>query len=145
MTQMTEHEMVASVQEAAQKLGYKVEMEPSASRWNIPLRGYLIPATFGRNDRPDLLIRHGDLSAVVEVKNTGVLFGGVEQVLQYAEAFKARGVLCMPDNAYSDVPDGVSMYANGQEISLCPISEIEKVLTKLLGQPGDQVVEKVGF
>ncbi len=144
MTQMTEHEMATSVLEVAKKLGFEVEMKPSVKPWVIPRRGYLIPASFGRTLRPDLLVRHGDHTAVVEIKDTGVLFGGVEQVLQYAEAFKASGVLCIPDDAYADVPAGVSGYADGKNIFLCPISKIEGTLTDLLGHPRDHRMQAVG-
>lgn len=144
MTQMTEREMATAVLEAAKRLGFEVETEPSAKPWNIPRRGYLIPTSFGRALRPDLLVRHGDRSAVVEIKGTGVLFGGVEQVLQYAEAFKASGVLCIPDDAYADVPAGVSGYADGKNIFLCPISKIEDMLTGLLCHPDDHAMQTVG-
>ena len=102
MNQMTEREMTTSVSQVAQNLGYKVEMEPSTRHWRNLRRSYLSPINFGRVLRPDLLVSYGDQSVVVEIKNTGVLFGGVEQVLLYAKVFNAAGVLCMPDDAYSD-------------------------------------------
>ncbi len=138
MNQMTEREMTTSVSQVAQNLGYKVEMEPSTRHWRNLRRSYLSPINFGRVLRPDLLVSYGDQSVVVEIKNTGVLFGGVEQVLLYAKVFNAAGVLCMPDDAYSDVPASVSGYADGENVLICPISKIGNVLTNLLGPPDNR-------
>lgn len=135
MNRMSESEMTRSVSEVAQNLGFEVQIEPSAGRWRRPSRDYLVPVSFGRRLHPDLLVKHGKRSAVVEVKNRGVLFGGVEQVVLYADVFKATGVLCLPDDAYSDIPASVSGYAEDENVHLCPISKIGDVLTGILGQP----------
>ena len=135
MSRMTESEMTTSVRGVAQDLGYEVDQEPSAGWWRSSRRGHLTPVNFGRVSRPDLLVKHGDRSAVVEIKNRGVLFGGVEQVIQYAEIFKAAGVLCMPDDAYSDIPASVAGYADDEHVFLCPFSKIGDVLTDILGPP----------
>ena len=138
MERMSEREMAASVCSVAQNLGFEVQIEPSARWWRIPSRNYLVPISFGGAARPDLVVRHKDRSAVVELKNRGVLFGGVEQVIQYAEAFKAAGVLCMLDNVIQEVPAGVARYADEENVLICPISEIGEVLWGLLGQPDTQ-------
>ena len=138
MERMTESEMAASVCSVAQNLGYEVQIEPATRRWRIQSRNYLVPISFGGAARPDLVVKHKDRSAVVELKNRGVLFGGVEQVIQHAEAFKAAGVLCMLDNVIQDVPASVAEYANEENVVICPISEIGEVLRRLLGQPDTQ-------
>ena len=143
MSRMTESEMMTSVRRVAQDLGYQVNQEPSAGWWRSARRGHLTPVNFGRALRPDLLVRHGDRSAVVEIKNRGVLFGGVEQVIQYAEIFKAAGVLCMPDDAYSDIPASVAGYADDEHVFLCPISQIGEVLTDILGRTEDVALQEV--
>ena len=145
MNRMSEHEMAHSVWEVANHLGYEVVTQPSTRQWRSLRSGYLFPVNFGRAFRPDMLVRHGDRSAVVEIKNTGVLFGGVEQVLQYAAAFNATGVLCIPDDAYSDVPASVSGYAEDENVFLCPISKIGDVLTDILGHPNNITMQGTDF
>ena len=138
MSRMTEIEMTRSVSEVAQNLGYQVDLDPSARWWRRGRREYLVPVNFGQKVRPDLLVRRGDRSAVVEIKNRGVLFGGVEQVALYADVFDATGVLCIPDDAYCDIPASVSGYAEDENVYLCPFSKIGEVLRRLLGEPDTQ-------
>ena len=132
MNRISGIEMTRSVSKVAQNLGYEVDMHPSARWWRSGKRGYLVPVNFGRRVRPDLLVRHGNRSAVVEIKNRGVLFGGVEQVALYADVFDATGVLCIPDDAYWDIPASVAAYAEDENVHLCPISKIGEVLTDIL-------------
>ncbi|MDE2786386.1 MAG: hypothetical protein OXL37_06950 [Chloroflexota bacterium] len=143
MDKITEREMADSVQSVARGLGYEVEIEPSTRRWRWPSRNYLVPVAFGGVLRPDLVVRHKDHSAVVELKNRGVLFGGVEQVIQYAEEFKAAGVLCMPDDAIRETPASVAAYADAENIVICPISQIGEVLTDILGRPEYEALREV--
>ena len=143
MDKITEREMANSIQSVARDLGYEVEMEPSTRRWRLPSRNYLVPVSFGGMIRPDLVVRHKDHSAVVELKNRGVLFGGVEQVIQFAEAFKAAGVLCMPDDAIHEIPAGVAAYADAGNVVICPISRIGEVLTDILGRTEDVALQEV--
>ena len=143
MDKITEREMADSVQSVARNLGYEVEIEPSNRRWRLPSRNYLVPVSFGGTVRPDLVVRHKDHSAVVELKNRGVLFGGVEQVIQFAEAFRAAGVLCMPDDAIHEIPAGVAAYADAENVVICPISQIGKVLTDILGRTDEGALQEV--
>ena len=132
MNKMTEREMADSVQTVARELGYEVQIEPAVRRWRRPSRDYLVPVSFGGVVRPDLVVKNKGRSAVVEVNNRGVLFGGVEQVIQHAEVFKATGVLCMPDNVVAQIPASVAAYAEDENVHLCPISKIGEVLTDIL-------------
>lgn len=132
MNWMSESEMTRSVSKVAENLGYEVDMDPSSRWWRRGKRAYLVPVNSGQRVRPDLRVTHGDRSAVVEIKNSGVLFGGVEQVALYADVFNATGVLCIPDDAYSDIPASVAAYAEDENVHLCPISKIGEVLTGIL-------------
>ena len=145
MEKMTEITMASAVSEIARDLGYEVFPEPTSRQrrgfWNDGLSSL----TGGRVLRPDLLVKHNGRSVVVEIKRRGVLFGGVMQLLQYAEAFDAAGVLCVPDGAFADTPSSVLDYAETENVLICPMSGIGNALTTLLAKADDEGITLEDF
>ena len=138
MEKMTELTMAAMVSEIARGLGYEVLLEPFIQLPRGFWHGGLGGLSGGRVLKPDLLVKHNGRSVVVEIRRRGVLFSGVMQLLQYAEAFDAAGVLCVPDGAFEDMPSSVLHYAETENVLICPMSNIGDALTSLLGRADDE-------
>ena len=145
MENATELMMAATVSEIASGLGFEVVTAPRSRLRRGPWHGGLSSLTRARVLRPDLLVKHNGRSVVVEIKRRGVLFGAVAQVLQYAEAFDAAGVLCVPDGAFEDTPLSVLRYADAENVLICPMSDIGDALTTLLGQTNEEIPAGLDF
>ena len=133
MLRMTEVEMVAKISETASQLGYKAFLEPSSSVHGSFWRTSLNSLTRRHALRPDVLVEHKGRSVVVEAKRQQVLLGSVMQVVEYADAFNAAGILCVPDEVLPDIPGSVVAYADLSDVLICPLSGVGPALTTLLG------------
>ena len=130
-----EAQIAMKIVEVARELGFKATIEPRVL-YNPSPRGRLL----GRRPRhrilrPDLVFEHEGRSVVVEVKGSQVLPGGVEQVLAYADALEAKGVICVPDGVIPTIAKSVVRYASGTDVRICSISEVGDVLRQLLSNP----------
>lgn len=135
MVEMSEAQMTTRILEVARELGFNVTREPA-----VPYERSLRRRLLGRGPRPttispDLVIEHENRLVVVEVKRGQVLPGAVEQVLDYADALDAKGVVCVPDAVIPNIARSVARYASSTDIRICSISEIEDVLRRLLTGP----------
>ncbi len=120
MTRILEKDFIPQVGEILSELGYKVILEPS----RIPNRRMWRndPASLirGPKYRPDILVEHDQKLAIVEVKTHPVLLGGVFQARQYSDYFEKAVVLCVPDDAWANIPKSVREFADEQSVRLCP-------------------------
>ena len=135
MVEMSETQMTARILEVARELGFRATREPAVSYERSLKRRLLGRRLRHTTMRPDLLIEHEGRLVVVEVKRGQVLPGGVEQVLDYAGALDAKGLICVPDAVIPNIARSVVRYANSTDIRICSISEVEDVLRDLLISP----------
>ena len=128
MTAMSAEEVVARAVEAANSHGYSTEAQPvKRTGWKV----------FGIGPRrrtfsPDLLVQHGDKSAVIEVKTVPPLLGAVSQSREYGDHFGAQPVICVPDTQFEKIPESVKDFAGRVNVRLYPVSQIEDALKLLL-------------
>ena len=136
MVEMSEAQMTTRILEVARELGFNVTREPA-----VPYERSLRRRLLGRRPRPttirpDLVVEHENRLVVVEVKRGQVLPGAVEQVLDYADALDAKGVICVPDSVVANIARSVTRYAGSTDIHICSLSQIRDVLRRLLSRPG---------
>lgn len=128
MMAMSEQEVVDRAIEAAELHGYSTEAQPvKRTGWKV--------LGIGPSERifsPDLLIHHGDKSAVIEVKTTPPLLGAVSQSREYGDHFGAQPVICVPDTSFEKIPESVKDFAGRVNVRLYPVSQIADALKILL-------------
>ena len=128
MMAMSADEVVARAVEAANLHGYSTETQPvKRTGWKVFGIG---PS--GRIFSPDLLVQHGDKSAVIEVKTVPPLLGAVSQSRGYGDHFDAQPVICVPDASFERIPESVKDFAGRVNVRLYPVSQIEGALKDLL-------------
>ena len=132
MTRVLEIDFIPRVVEAIRTLGYRPTQDPS----RIPNRRFWRddPASLvrGLRYRPDILVEHGGNFAIVEIKTSPVLLGGVIQAHHYAEYFGESVIICVPDDVFPEIPGSVRALANDRHVRLCPLAKIGDVLRDLL-------------
>ena len=82
--------------------------------------------------RPDLLVEHDGKVALVEVKAYPVLLGSVIQARHYADYYGAPIMICVPDDAFDQIPGSVRESAETNAVILSPIRELDDNLKSLL-------------
>ena len=120
-------EFERQVADAIKQLDYKVTIEP----WERPdHRTWLdrvyswLPKPKGSPYTPDILVTHGNKYAVVEAKGYPILVAPVIQARHYADYFEAPAIICVPDDAFPEIPESVGELAELNDIVLCPFGEI---------------------
>lgn len=125
------------VADAVRQSNYKVILEPwskpdhstwldrIATRWMRPTGSPFVP---------DMMVAHGDKVAVVEAKSYPVLLGPVIQARHYADYFEAPAIICVPDDAFPQIPNSVREWAETNDVILTPLGEIGHKLDVLLHQ-----------
>ena len=112
---------------AIKKFDYKVIMQPSSrpghTTWLDRIDAWL-PKSHRSPYTPDILVSHGKKYAVVEAKPYPVLLGPIIQARHYADYFEAPAIVCVPDDAFPEIPESVGELAELNDIVLCPIGEI---------------------
>lgn len=123
-----EADVVTRAMEAADQLGYS-----ALKKHFINPKRHVFG--FGKREPmrvADVLVQHGEKSAVIEVKTNTPLLGAVSQTLAYGNHFNAQPILCVPDVSFEKIPGSVREYADRVSVRLCPVSEIEETLKDLL-------------
>lgn len=128
MTTMSQAEVVERATAAAELHGYTAETQPGRNSGR---------RIFWQRKRssdwiPDLLVKHGDKSAVIEAKITPPLLGAVSQTREYGDRFGAQPIICVPDASFERIPESVREYAGRVNVRLYPVSQIEGALKDLL-------------
>ena len=115
------------VADVIKQLDYKVTIEP----WERPDQRTLLDRVYswlikpsGSPYTPDILVSHGKKYAVVEAKPYPVLLGPIIQARHYADYFEAPAIVCVPDDAFPEIPESVGELAELNDIVLCPIAQI---------------------
>lgn len=128
MMAMSGEELVCQAIEDAQKRGYR------AHRLDGDSTGRGIFGLGKRKPVPtaDILVEHGEKSAVIEVKTATPLLGAVWQTREYGDYSGAQAILCVPDSSFERIPESVREYADRVSVRLCPVSQIGETLKDLL-------------
>ena len=129
--QNTAIEFERQVADAITRLDYKVIVQPSSkpghTTWLDRISSWL-PKSYRFPYTPDMLVAHGKKYAVVEAKPYPILLGPIIQAKHYADYFEAPAVVCVPDEAFPEIPESVGEWAELNNIALCPIGEIGDTL-----------------
>lgn len=123
-------ELVDHILDIARRLGYVATSEPSSSG-NFRRRG-LGRSARGTRPMPDILVERGEKRVFVEVKLRPVLMSAVMQVHEYRNQLGAPTILCLPDSSFQATPQSVVEFARRNDVTLCPISQIEHALKQCL-------------
>ena len=82
--------------------------------------------------RPDMVVRHGEKTVMVEVKAYPILMGPLIQARHYADYYDAPILICLPDDVFPQILSSVRESAEENGIALTPIGEIGERLRDLL-------------
>lgn len=135
MAPFAEIEFERRVAEAIQPLGYRVTMEPLPRRehttWQYRISSWLMKPS-NPLPVPDMMVANGNKEALVEVKTYPILLGSVIQAKHYSDYFGAPAIICVPDDAFPQIPESVQEWAKANEIMVSPIGEIGDNLRMIL-------------
>ncbi len=124
-------EFERQVADTIKTLDYKVTTEPWARPDQITLLDRISswwlkppPSPYV----PDMLVSHRGKVVLVEAKPYPILLGPVIQARHYADYFEAPAIICVPDDAFPEIPESVGEWAELNDIALCPIGRIGDTL-----------------
>ena len=135
MDQTTGAEFERRVLETIEQLNYDVSIEPLERAQHGTLQNRIsswLMKPRHSMPRPDIMVEHGDKVVLVEVKAYPVLLGPVIQARHYADYFEAPAIICVPDEAFQQIPDSVREWAGANGVVLSPFGEIGDNLRMLL-------------
>ena len=81
---------------------------------------------------PDVMVRDGDKTVMVEVKAYPILMGPLIQARHYADYYDAPILICVPDEVFPEILSSVRESAEANDIGLLPLGEIDEGLRVLL-------------
>lgn len=135
MTQATGIEFERRVAETIEQLDFEITTEPlqgtGESSWQGRISSWLKEPPYSA-PRPDMLVALGEKAALVEAKAYPVLLGPVIQAKHYADYFDIPAIICVPDDAYQEIPVSVQEWAESNGIVLSSIGEIGDKLKMVL-------------
>lgn len=139
MTQTTGIEFERLVADAIRKLDYEVTTEPmqnpKASSWLGKVSSWLMEPS-NPPIEPDMLVTFGNREALVEAKAYPVLLGPVIQARHFADYLDVPAIVCVPDDAFQEIPYSVQEWAEANDIVLSSIGNIGDNLNKVLQSTG---------
>lgn len=128
-------EFERQVVDTIKALDYQVTMEPWARPDQLSLMDR-ISSWWSRPPTspyvPDMLVAHGEKVVLVEAKPYPILLGPVIQARHFADYFEAPAIICVPDDAFPEIPESVHEWADLNNIGVCPIGEIGDKLKMVL-------------
>lgn len=135
MSQYAEIEFERRVAETIEQLDYKVTTEPmqrSGHRtWQDRISSWFMAPSHSLPG-PDMSVADGEKVALVEAKAYPILLGPVIQARRYADYFEAPVIICVPDDAFQQIPYSVRDWAEANAVIVSPIGEIGASLKKAL-------------
>ena len=135
MPHTTELDFERRVAEVIKQLDYNVTIEPPPKPEQGSLSGW-IPSWLmeppSPSVRPDMLVALGEKVALVEAKSYPVLLGPVIQAKHFADYFKIPAIVCVPDDAFLEIPYSVQEWAEANDVVLSSIGEIGDKLRMVL-------------
>ncbi len=81
---------------------------------------------------PDVFLRRGGDTAIVEVKTRPVVTHDIFQMQKMREGRRMEALICVPNQAFHRIAPSVRAYAKTNNVSICRFSEIESALKELL-------------
>ncbi len=138
MAQATEVEFGSQVAEAIRGLNYKVSTEPihppGTSAWQRFQDRFFDFLGSGTDmpGRPSIAVAQDGKIVLVEPKPYPILLGPIIQAHHYSEYYQAPVIICVPDDAFPQIPESVREWADGNDIELAPIGRIGPALQRLL-------------
>lgn len=126
MTQVTDGVQFENrVLDALNQLDYRVMTNPPSSGggWKDRISSWLREPSKWPGG-PDMVVKDGENVVLVEVKAYPILLGPVIQAGHYANYYKAPILICVPDEAFSQIPESVREWAEDNKIAISPIAEV---------------------
>ena len=137
MTHATEVDFGRRVAEAIKQLDYDVTTSPSRGPGQGSLPGWIYSWLMEPPSLPvlpDMLVTLGEKAALVEVKAYPVLLGPIIQAKHFADYFEVPAIVCVPDDAFQEIPHSVLEWAEAHDVVLSSIGEIGDKLRVVLRQ-----------
>ena len=127
MVRQTGVDFESQVVDTIKQLNYKVTMQPSPksdrTAWFGRIASWFTEPT-NPESVPDMMVTSGGKSVLVEAKAYPILLGPVIQARYFSDYFGAPSIICVPDDAFPEIPYSVGESAELNDIVLCPIGEI---------------------
>ena len=124
------------VTEVIGQLDVEITLEPlrelEDSSWSGRIASWFTEPSSYSMPRPDMLVSYGGKGVLVEAKSYPVLLGPVIQMKHFADYYDMPAIICVPDDAYQEIPTSVQEWAELNEIVLSPIGEIGDNLKMML-------------
>ena len=105
--------------------------EQEDTSWKGRISSWLMEPSYSL-PQPDMMVTFGGKSALVEAKAYPVLLGPVIQAKHYSDYFDVPAIICVPDDAYQEIPYSVQEWAEANDIVLSSIGEIGETLKMVL-------------
>ena len=115
-------------------LNYSVITEPptpGGCTWQERISSWLTEPS-SRPDGPDMVVANGEKIVLVEAKAYPILLGPVIQAGHYSDYFKAPILICVPDEAFPQIPDSIREWAEDNGIAVSSLRDIGDRLKVLL-------------
>ena len=138
MAQAVGIEFESQVEEAIRGLNYKVTTDPirppGTSAWQEWQDKFLslLGTRPSMPGMPSMAVMQDGKVVLVEPKSYPILLGPIIQAHHYSEYYQAPVIICVPDDAFPQIPDSVREWAEGNDIELTPIGLIGVTLQRLL-------------
>ena len=122
-----QEKMIAErVRDVAQHLGYEATIGAEAQ--SSGFLGWFRDQKFV----PDILLRRGGRTAIVEVKARPVVTYDIFQMKRMRGDSDLAALICVPDPEYHRTAPSVRLYAEEVDVSICPFSKVDVELRELL-------------
>ena len=83
---------------------------------------------------PDILLKRGGRTAIVEVKTRPVVTYDIFQMAQMRGDSDLAALICAPDPEYYRIAPSVRVYAEDVGVEVCSFSGLDDALSNLLGR-----------
>ena len=135
MEQLNETVFEEQVAKAFADLNYEVFIEPGIHKdrdsWKSKFTSWFWEPPDLPEIGPDLLVKAGGKTLVVQAKAFPVWLGPVVQARHYADFFEAPAIICMPMEAFSQVPESIRKLADANDIILSSLEGLQESIATL--------------
>jgi hypothetical protein len=135
MVRQTGVDFESQVVDTIKQLNYKVTMQPSPksdrTAWFGRIASWFTEPT-NPESVPDMMVTSCGKSVLVEAKAYPILLGPVIQARYFSDYFGAPSIICVPDDAFPDIPRSVAEWAETNGIVVSPLGKMDETLEMLL-------------
>lgn len=131
MAKVTWNQVVIEVAKVAEELGYEARIEEDDPGFRI------LDLFRERKFKPDVIVKHNNLSAIVVARSDHLIFRDVfltDQLRKKRDKKDFGALICVDDSSFDRVLGSSSeQYADDLNVRLCRLSDVGDVLKEMLG------------